>query len=193
MDTLCIDAPVLLRHLTFSEQRKEPIQEIFLEKVLSGLGMDREQFIDLCILLGCDYCEPIPKVGPNTAFKLIKEYGSLEKVVEYIQTDPKKRYVLPENWPYEDVRTLFFEPDVKKPEECEFSWEQPDVEGLVKFLVEKGFSEERVRNGATRLQKSNKSAQQCKTAPLIFQLLLNTILAETNISTCQLEWRAFSK
>jgi XPG I-region/XPG N-terminal domain len=43
MDTLCFDSPVLLRHLTFSEQRKEPIQEIFLEKVLAGLNMERKQ------------------------------------------------------------------------------------------------------------------------------------------------------
>ena len=45
MDTLCFDSPVLLRHLTFSEQRKEPIQEIFLDKVLSGLNMDRKQVL----------------------------------------------------------------------------------------------------------------------------------------------------
>lgn len=43
MDTLCFDSPVLLRHLTFSEQRKEPIQEIFTDKVLAGLNMDRKQ------------------------------------------------------------------------------------------------------------------------------------------------------
>lgn len=43
MDTLCFDSPILLRHLTFSEQRKEPIQEIHLDKVLEGLGMDRKQ------------------------------------------------------------------------------------------------------------------------------------------------------
>lgn len=43
MDTLTFDSPVLLRHLTFSEQRKEPIQEIFLDKVLEGLEMDRTQ------------------------------------------------------------------------------------------------------------------------------------------------------
>lgn len=43
MDTLCFEAPILLRHLTFSEQRKEPIQEIHLDKVLDGLGMDRKQ------------------------------------------------------------------------------------------------------------------------------------------------------
>ena len=43
MDTLCFNTPILLRHLTFSEQRKEPIQEIYTDKVLEGLGMDREQ------------------------------------------------------------------------------------------------------------------------------------------------------
>jgi flap endonuclease-1 len=43
MDTLCFNTPILLRHLTFSEQRKEPIQEIHVEKVLEGLGMERKQ------------------------------------------------------------------------------------------------------------------------------------------------------
>lgn len=47
MDTLCFEAPILLRHLTFSEQRKEPIQEIHLSKALEGLGMDRAQVSDL--------------------------------------------------------------------------------------------------------------------------------------------------
>lgn len=43
MDTLCFNTPILLRHLTFSEQRKEPIQEIHLDKVLEGLNMERSQ------------------------------------------------------------------------------------------------------------------------------------------------------
>lgn len=43
MDTLCFDSPILLRHLTYAEQRKEPIQEIHLDRVLEGLGMDRKQ------------------------------------------------------------------------------------------------------------------------------------------------------
>lgn len=43
MDTLCFEAPILLRHLTFAEQRKEPIQEIHLNRALEGLGMDRNQ------------------------------------------------------------------------------------------------------------------------------------------------------
>ena len=181
MDTLCFDSPILLRHLTFSEQRKEPILEIHLDKVLEGLSMDRKQvcpicscqgpnanclqFIDLCILLGCDYVDPIPKVGPNTALKLIQEYGDLERVVESIEKDPKKKYTIPDDWPYKDARELFLNPDVRQAdhEECDFKWDAPDMEGLVQFLVtDKGFSEDRVRNAAQRLQKNVKTAQQAR-------------------------------
>ncbi|KAJ9212674.1 hypothetical protein DTO166G4_5745 [Paecilomyces variotii] len=165
MDTLCFEAPILLRHLTFSEQRKEPIQEIHLSRVLEGMDMSREQFVDLCILLGCDYLEPIPKVGPNTALKLIREHGSLEKVLESFEKDPKKKYVVPEDWPYQDARELFLHPDVRPADhpDCDFKWENPDVEGLVDFLVkDKGFSEDRVRNAAAKLQKNLKTAQQSR-------------------------------
>ncbi|KAI2603275.1 Rad27p/FEN-1 endonuclease-like protein [Hypoxylon fragiforme] len=163
MDTLCFDSPILLRHLTFSEQRKEPIQEIHVDKVLEGLNMDRKQFVDLCILLGCDYLDPVPKVGPTTALKMIRQHGSLEKVVEYINNDPK--YSLPEDWPYEDARALFFEPDVRKADDplCDFKWEKPDMDGLVQFLVnDKGFNEDRVRAGGARLEKATKSSQQAR-------------------------------
>ncbi|KAI9723759.1 MAG: Elongation of fatty acids protein 2 [Candelaria pacifica] len=165
MDTLCFDAPILLRHLTFSEQRKEPIQEIHLDRVLAGLGMEKAQFIDLCILLGCDYVDPVPKIGPNTALKLIREHKTLEAVVASITSDPKSKFKLPADWPYADARELFFHPDVRQADhpDCDFKWEAPDVEGLVKFLVqEKGFSEDRVRSASTKLQKNLKSAQQAR-------------------------------
>lgn len=165
MDTLTFDSPILLRHLTFSEQRKEPIQEIFLDRVLEGLAMDREQFIDLCILLGCDYLDQIPKIGPSTAYNLIKEHGNLEAVVEHIEKDPKKRFTIPDDWPYKDARELFLHPDVRAAdhEDCNFVWKAPDVPGLVQFLVqEKGFSEDRVKAGAEKLNKNLKSAQQAR-------------------------------
>lgn len=48
MDTLCFDSPILLRKMTYSEQRKEPVQEVHTEKVLEGLGMDRKQVSTEC-------------------------------------------------------------------------------------------------------------------------------------------------
>jgi flap endonuclease-1 len=86
-------------------------------------------------------------------------------VVEWIEKDPKKRYTIPDDWPYKDARELFLNPDVRQADhpECDFKWEAPDVEGLVQFLVtEKGFSEDRVRNAAQRLQKNVKTAQQAR-------------------------------
>ncbi|KAK4548989.1 Elongation of fatty acids protein 2 [Oleoguttula mirabilis] len=163
MDTLTFNSPVLLRKLTFSEQRKEPIQEIHLDRVLEGLEMDLNQFIDLCILLGCDYVDPVKGVGPKVALTLIREHKTLEAVVESVQKSGK--YTFPEDWPYQDARLLFLEPDVRKADdpECDFKWEAPDVDGLVKFLVEeKGFNEDRVKSGAARLQKSVKSTQQSR-------------------------------
>ena len=85
MDTLTFNTPILYRHLTFSEAKKEPISEINLQLALEGLQMEMSQFIDLCILLGCDYLEPIKGIGPKSALKLVREYGGLKDVVEHLR------------------------------------------------------------------------------------------------------------
>ena len=46
MDTLTFSAPILLRHLTFSEARKMPISEINLQRALEGLDMTMSQVSD---------------------------------------------------------------------------------------------------------------------------------------------------
>jgi flap endonuclease-1 len=116
-----------------------------------------EQFIDLCILLGCDYCDTIPKVGPTTALKLIREHKCIEKVLESLGD----KYKVPEDWPYADARELFLKPVVTEPKDLDYKWEAPDVDGLVQFLaVEKGFNEDRVKAGAARLQKGLKTSTQ---------------------------------
>ncbi|EMG48752.1 Structure-specific endonuclease RAD27 [Candida maltosa Xu316] len=157
MDTLCYEPPYLLRHLTFAESRKIPIDQIMYADAMEGLDMTKEQFVDLCILLGCDYCETIKGVGPVTAYKLIKEHGSLDKIVEWIQNN-KTKYKLPENWPYDEARQLFLNPEVTKAEDISLKWTEPDVEGLVKYMVaEKEFNEERIRSGAEKLRKESGS------------------------------------
>lgn len=157
MDTLCFETPILLKKLMLSEQKKEPVQEIDLQKALDGLGLTRDQFIDLCILLGCDYCDTIKGVGPTTALKMIREHKSIEKVIENLGS----KFTVPEDWPYQDARELFLKPDVIDAEECDFKWEAPDAEGLVKFLVlEKGFAEDRIRGGVAKLNKNLKSTTQ---------------------------------
>jgi flap endonuclease-1 len=84
MDALTFGAPVLLRYLTYSEARKQPVLEVTLSRVLEGLELDMKQFTDLCILMGCDYVETLPKIGKGRAYDLIKQYGSIEEVVKNV-------------------------------------------------------------------------------------------------------------
>lgn len=114
MDALTFGTNVLLRHLTFSEARKLPVQEINYEKVLKGFELSSDEFIDLCILLGCDYCDSIKGIGPKRAIELINQYRCIEKILENID---KKKYTVPEDWNYEQARVLFKTPEVADPEQ----------------------------------------------------------------------------
>jgi len=160
MDALTLGTDVLLRHLTFSEARKMPIKEFHLKKVLEGLQLTQEQFIDLCILLGCDYCDTIRGIGPKRAIDLIREHKSIDKIIEKID---KEKYSVPENWMYKEARELFLKPDVKNPEEIELKWTEPDEEGIVQFMCkDKGFNEERMRNGVKKIVKARNTGTQVR-------------------------------
>ena len=51
MDTLTFRAPILFRHLTFSEAKKAPISEINLQAALDGLDMNMSQVTPILCLL----------------------------------------------------------------------------------------------------------------------------------------------
>ncbi|XP_063908078.1 flap endonuclease 1 [Zophobas morio] len=158
MDALTFGSNILLRHLTFSEARKMPVQEIHLDKVLQGLELDQGAFVDLCILLGCDYTESIRGIGPKRAIELIKKHKSIDEVLKNIDAN---KYPAPQEWNYEGARRLFYDPEVMEATNIELKWNDPDEEGMVKFLCgDKQFNEERVRNGVKKLLKSRGSSVQ---------------------------------
>lgn len=61
---------------------------ITLQDVLTGLGLTQAQFIDLCILLGCDYSGTIPGIGPKRALSLLKKHGSIEAIITALEIKP---------------------------------------------------------------------------------------------------------
>ncbi|GFQ08467.1 flap endonuclease 1 [Phtheirospermum japonicum] len=91
MDTLAFGAPRFVRHLMDSSSRKIPVMEFEVSNVLEELNLTMDQFIDLCILSGCDYCDSIRGIGGLTALKLIRQHGSIERILENIN---KTRFVL---------------------------------------------------------------------------------------------------
>ncbi|XP_067870241.1 flap endonuclease 1 isoform X1 [Heterodontus francisci] len=158
MDALTFGTSVLLRHMTASEAKKLPIQEFHLNKALQEAGLTQEQFVDLCILLGSDYCESIRGIGPKRAIDLIRQHKTIEEIIKNIDSS---KYTIPEDWLYKEARQLFLEPDVVEAESLDLKWSEPDEEELVKFMCEgKQFSEERIRNGAKKLLKGRQGSTQ---------------------------------
>ena len=87
-----------------------------LDLVLSEMELTYSQFIDFCILCGCDYTCTIPKVGPVTALKLIKEFNSIEGIV-----NSGKNYQIPDNFNYLNARSLFIKNEEYSKENIEFN------------------------------------------------------------------------
>lgn len=158
MDALTFGTNVLLRHLTTSEARKLPVQEYSYEKVLKGLELSQKEFIDLCILLGCDYCDSIKGIGPKKAIEYINKYKSIEEILKNID---ESKYSVPEDWNYQQARELFVTPDVADPESIELKWTEPDEDGLVKYMCgDRQFNEDRIRSGAKKLMKAKTTTTQ---------------------------------
>uniref|UniRef100_A0A182YDD2 Flap endonuclease 1 n=1 Tax=Anopheles stephensi TaxID=30069 RepID=A0A182YDD2_ANOST len=158
MDALTFGSSILLRHLTFSEARKMPVQEFNYEKVLKGFELTQDEFIDLCILLGCDYCDTIRGIGPKKAIELINKHRTIETILEHLD---KTKYIVPEDWNYQQARKLFKEPEVQDADAVELKWSEPDEEGLVKYMCgDRQFNEDRVRAGAKKIMKTKNTATQ---------------------------------
>jgi flap endonuclease-1 len=158
MDTLCFACPKLARNLMSPASQGKPILEFDYEKILTELDMTWEQFIDVCILCGCDYCDSIKGVGPVKAVSLIKKHGNIETLLQHLDTE---KYPVPEDWPYKEARELFKHPDVVNTDGLELKWTAPDEEGIVAFLVgEKQFGEERVRNTLKKLKAAKGKSSQ---------------------------------
>jgi len=49
--------------------------------MLEGFEMNMDEFIDLCIMCGCDYTHNIGNIGPIKAFKLVKEQKNIEGIL----------------------------------------------------------------------------------------------------------------
>lgn len=69
------------------------------------------------MLCGCDYLEPIKGIGAKTALKLVREFDTFEEILEHLTL--KGKNVPPEDWPFEEARELFKNPNVTLASECE--------------------------------------------------------------------------
>jgi len=161
-DSLLFGAPKLIRNVTISGKRKLAGRNSYinispeiveLKKILTEYKITFEQLIDLSILIGTDFNPMgIKGLGPKTALKLIKEYGTFAKVLPHIknnqiQFDPKQ------------IQEIFLNPKIT--DNYILKWKEVDVNGVIDFLCrEKDFSEERVSKALIKIQEGSKEIKE---------------------------------
>uniref|UniRef100_A0A674E494 Zgc:110269 n=1 Tax=Salmo trutta TaxID=8032 RepID=A0A674E494_SALTR len=153
MDTLPFGGNILIRQL--NAKKNSEVIEYSLPKLLDILKITHEEFVDLCILLGCDYCDKITGLGPKRALTLVQQHRNIENVVLNIN---RKTHPVPLFWQYQDARKLFL--DAPLTELPNLVWTEPDEEALVHFLChEKHVKEQRVRG---RMQKFSEKRERLR-------------------------------
>jgi flap endonuclease-1 len=164
-DSLLFGAIRLVRNITISGRRKLPRKPVYvkispelidLKDSLEKLGITRSQLVDLGILMGTDFNpDGIKGIGPKRAIALVKEYGSLEKILPVLE-----EVEFPVD-PFE-IRELFLKPKVT--DNYQIRWGRVSVDGIIQFLCrERDFNEERVRKA---LEKAMRGVEALKLSTL---------------------------
>lgn len=106
-----------------------------LNEILSELEVTYEQFLDICILCGCDYTTKITGIGAIKAYKFIKKYNNIETVIEKLST--KTTYKVQDNFDFCNARKLLkcedtF--DLSNIDKNNFKLKKIDEELLINYL-----------------------------------------------------------
>ena len=83
---------------------KETMKEYDLEQLLSTIKMNQNQFIDFCILSGCDLCSKIKNIAGKRALTLVQSHKSIENIIRVID---KNKYKVPEEFHFQAAREEF--------------------------------------------------------------------------------------
>ncbi|KZT07787.1 PIN domain-like protein [Laetiporus sulphureus 93-53] len=145
-----------LRVLKNMFNQSKTVECFLLTDLERELGLDRDKLIRLAYLLGSDYTEGLPGVGPVVAMELLKEFpgqDGLHKFKHWWQkvqsgkdtsddtgTTFRKRFkkrfkdlYIPDDWPNPAVRDAYYHPTVDESEEP-FKWGLPDLDALRDFF-----------------------------------------------------------
>ncbi len=159
-DSLLFGTPVLLRNITIGGKRKVPGRNIYfdvfpekieLNKALEKNEIDRKKLVWIAILIGNDFNEKFPKIGPKTALKLVKQNDSFEDIIK----ETKHKI----DFDFKEIEKIFLKPLYEDDFKIEFN--PPNKEKVLELLCEKHqFSRERVENTLKKLEKKTEEKGQ---------------------------------
>lgn len=112
VDLLAFGCTKIIRNLKF---RDDEIEIFDHSQIINDMDLTHAQFVDLCILMGCDYVPRIIGIKSELAFALIKKYKCIEAILENFDAinadidavEPGKFIKLPEKFDYQQARNIF--------------------------------------------------------------------------------------
>lgn len=86
-DNLVLGCPLMITEFSKTSSsydefghRVGHVECVRLDCVLSGLQLTQNEFVDMCIMCGCDFNENMPQVAVMTSYDLIKQWHCIEKL-----------------------------------------------------------------------------------------------------------------
>lgn len=101
-----------------------------LNIILKELKLTYDEFIELSILFGCDYCNTIKNIGIKRAYELIQKYKNIDSIKKL------NKYEFPENYNYHEVINYFKYPPVLKLKKNDIKWLPPNLDLLKQKLID---------------------------------------------------------
>ncbi|KAI8980218.1 hypothetical protein BD414DRAFT_114366 [Trametes punicea] len=163
--------------------QSKTVECFLLSDLERELGLDRDKLVRLAYLLGSDYTEGLPGVGPVVAMELLNEFPGQDGLHKFkawwqkVQSGKdrpeesatkfrrrfKKKFkdlYLPGDWPNPAVRDAYYHPTVDESREP-FKWGMPDLDALRSFFkAELGWDQSKVDDLLLPIiRKMNKRSQ----------------------------------
>lgn len=131
MDILTFGSKKIYRNLT---SYKKNTLEIKLDNILKTIDLTYEEFIDLCILFGCDYSDKIKNINPDTIYQYYYKYKNIEDTIKELKLDG---YSIPEFSNYTEVKKYFLSYPHKEINKDQVTIKKPKMLELEKTMIHK--------------------------------------------------------
>ena len=80
----------IFQYVLFKLKLSGLCQLIELDKALQHLQLSQEDFLDMCLVAGCDYLDSVRGIGINKARKLISDESNFLSVLQGMPHAPKE-------------------------------------------------------------------------------------------------------